>query len=160
MSDLRLTAGKSCTLSQLSKAMHLAAVEFLPRAMSCPGLRTLVTPQFLTVLDLWYIKKPIVFSPFTTERLGKEKKQEGKEQSGQKNTRGESEDGHTRNNYFSCPCPGHCTGDTPGRSCPPEYLTKTTDAECLQSTLTDWALSPRPEFKLNAEQNSQGLGSY
>lgn len=137
--------------------MHLAVVKFLPRAMSCPGLRMLVTPQFLTVLDSWYEKT--VFSPFTTERLGKEKKQEIKERSGWKNTRGESGDGHTRNNYFSSPCPGHCTGDTPGRSCPPEYLTKRTDAEHLQSTVTDWALSPRPEFKLNAEQISQGLGS-
>lgn len=143
----------------MSKVMHLVAVKFLPHAMSCPGLRTLVTSQFLTVLDSWYKKKKKQSSLFTTERLGKEKKQEGKGQSGCKNTRGESGDGHTRNNYFSSPCPGHCTGDTPGRSCPPEYLTERTDAERLQSTVTDWAPSPRPEFKLNAEQISQGLGS-
>lgn len=125
--------------------------------MSCPGPRPgqrRLTPWFLTGLG-YDMKKKIVLHFSTTERIRKEEIKEGKGRRGRKGT----QEATVFSSSFLFLTKALYWGHSPGRTCPPEHLTEGTSSECLQGTVTDWALSPRPEFKPNAEQISQGLGS-
>lgn len=137
--------------------MHLAAVKFLPHSISCPGLRTLVTSQFLTVLDSW-LKKNSLLSLHYRETREREKA------SGQRTIRREEHErrkwgrAHEKQLFFlSLPRALHW--GHPWQILSSRISNQKNRCRRLQSTVTDGALNPRPEFKLNAEQISQGLGS-